>query len=61
VHFSDCSRGRLFDIVASLFFFLCGDILKWQFPRHAASEKLANLSAALRSAFLPLATRSTNR
>ena len=48
-------------MVVSLLFFLCGDILKWQFPHHAASKKLANLSAALRSAFLPPATRSITR
>ena len=52
MHFNDRFRGRLFDIVASLFFFLCGEILKWQFPLHAASEKSANLSAALAFRFL---------
>ncbi len=61
MHFSDRFRGRLFDIVASLFCFLCGEILKWQSPLHAASAKLANLSAALRSAFVPPVTRSIIR
>ena len=34
MHFNDRFRGRLFAIVASLFFFLCGEILKLQFPLH---------------------------
>ncbi len=61
MHFNDRFRGRLFDIVASLLFFLCGEILKWQFPLYAASEKLADLSLALRSAFFPPASRSIIR
>lgn len=61
MYFNERFRGRLFDVVASLFYFLRGEILKWQFPLHAASGKLANLSVALRSAFFLYSARSIIR
>lgn len=40
-------RGRQYSIAASLVFFLSGEVLKWQFPALAASEKLSQLVAIL--------------
>jgi hypothetical protein len=53
--------GRLDWISASLLFFLSNEVLKWQFPVHAAGEKLAILAGALRSALWPASLHTTRR
>lgn len=45
-------QGRLLHLPASLLLFLSEEVLKWQFPIFAAGEKLAQLVALLRGAFL---------
>ena len=50
-------RGGLPGLSASLLLALSGELLKWQFPAHAAGEKLSAVVAVLRSAFFPLASR----
>jgi hypothetical protein len=52
--------GRLLTISASLLFLLSNEVLKWQFPIDAASEKLAIVVLGVRSVFgsaVPLLVR----
>jgi len=53
--------GRLLWISASLLFFLSNEVAKWQFPIHAASEKLALLASAVRSSFWTTAVDAARR
>jgi hypothetical protein len=45
----DLNRGELYLIAASLFLVLQKELLKWQYPVLAASEKLAALVAVFRA------------
>ena len=54
-------RGKLFSVTASLVLFLSSELLKWQFPVVAASEKIALLAAALRSTSEPFALQLVRR
>ena len=46
---SERKRGKLFPFAASLFFIFSRELLQWQNPVLAASERLVKLAAALRS------------
>lgn len=46
---SELKRGKLFSFVASLCLIFSRELLQWQNPVLAASEKLVKLAAALRS------------
>jgi hypothetical protein len=46
---SEFKRGKLFPLAASLLLIFSRELLPWQNPVLAASEKLAKLAAALRS------------
>jgi hypothetical protein len=46
---SELKRGKLFPLAASLFLIFSRELLQWQNPVVAASEKLVKLAAALRS------------
>ena len=45
---SEFKRGKLFPLAASLFLLFSRELLQWQNPILAASEKLVKLAAALR-------------
>ncbi|HEY2459074.1 MAG TPA: hypothetical protein VGI13_17335 [Candidatus Acidoferrum sp.] len=46
---SELKRGKLFSFAASLCLIFSRELLQWQNPVLAASEKLVKLAAALRS------------